>query len=375
MVHGDVVIVGGKPRVITDPRMLYVRAAVQGAVVAWTGQMADGSPILVCDSQGRSWRGPTSAFGMQCVGIVPRPDGGWQVTWVVGPSRWARVDLGADLRPIAPVTERDIPRTAGGAQGFLDVELDGEPRWTDTHRMVTLDGHRLYLPLRRGDWTIGQDGEAERLLVYQHATGAVYVAHDGYTPVASRLAVDDRGQPWVLPAGSTTVVGIDQLAPWTPVYAPVVSIGRPIWMGFFEFGAESGLPANCHIPVTQGAPYLEVRGPSWAYVSGHPDGDPAAIERAIADVSGIAPVVAYVPRRAQHIIPTSAEIQGIEAYIGADESDEAFVARLTAAIRRSPRAVLIAQCYSSNHTLTPDLRRVPGLVSRLARDHALQRSR
>lgn len=216
MVHGDVVIVGGKPRIITDPRMLYVRAAVQGAVVAWTGQMADGSPILVCDTQGRSWRGPTSAFGMQCVGIVPRPDGGWQVTWVLGPTRWARVDLGADLRPIAPVTERDIPRTAGGAQGFLDVELDGEPRWTDTHRMVTLDGHRLYLPLRRGDWTLGQDGEAERLLVYQHATGAVYVAHDGYTPVASRLAVDDRGQPWVLPAGSTTVVGIDQLAPWTP---------------------------------------------------------------------------------------------------------------------------------------------------------------
>src|SRR5690606_18986174 len=141
--HADLVIVAGQPRVITDPRMLYVRAAAHGAVVAWTGQMADGSPILVCDSQGRSWRGPTSAFGMQCAGIVPRPDGGWQVTWVLGPTRWARVDLGADLRPIAPVTERDIPRTAGGAQGFFDVSLDQEPLWTDTHRMVTLDGHRL----------------------------------------------------------------------------------------------------------------------------------------------------------------------------------------------------------------------------------------
>src|SRR5690606_17184619 len=85
---------------------------------------------------------------------------------------------------------------------------------------------------------------------------------------------------------------------------------------------------------------------------------------------GSGDVLAYVPRRAQHALPTSAAIQGIEAYIGTDETDAQFVARIRTAIAQSPRCVLIAQCYSSNHTLTPDLRRVPGLVARLARDHA-----
>lgn len=158
----------------------------------------------------------------------------------------------------------------------------------------------------------------------------------------------------------------------TRPYAPVVAIGRPLWMGFYEFTPASGLPANCRIPVHQGAPWLHVEGPGWAYVAGDPDGDLDAITRAITHARDrlTADIVAYVPRRAQYGLPTVADLQGLECYLGVDETDEAFVLRVTEAIHRSHRCVLIAQCYTSNLTLTPDLRRLPGLISQLARDHA-----
>lgn len=369
MIHTDIVIKDGRPRVVTGAGMVYVRAAVSTrGVLAWTGQHATDAtaPIAVETVFGR-WTGPSPVFGMQSVGIVPCGTG-WQVTWVESPWVARRVNLDDQLRPTGAVKTLSIPDGIGG-QGFLDVSLDGTPLWTDTHRSTILGGLKLFLPIRRGDWTIGQDGEAERLLIYRHSTAQMFVAFDGYTPVASRLAVDAQGNPWVLPAGSTVPIGRDAFKPWTPAYAPVVSIGRTLWMGFFEFAPASGLPANCRLRVTQGAPWLPVEPQGWRYVAGDPDGDPAAIERAIVANRGAGDVLAYVPRRAQHALPTSADIQGIEAYIGADETDAQFVTRIEAALRKSPRAVLIAQCYTSNHTLTTDLRRVPGLISRLARDH------
>src|SRR5690606_3313989 len=163
----------------------------------------------------------------------------------------------------------EIPIPVGsGGQGFLDCPLDDMPVWTDYHRFVwvTPKGHdqqALYLPMRRGDYTIGQDAQAPRLLVFQHSTATLYVAHEGYTPVASRLAVDGKGNPWVLPAGATSVIGREKFTPWAPpkpIYAPIVPIGRRLWFGPFAFGDAAGVPQNCRIPVVQGAPWLDVVG-------------------------------------------------------------------------------------------------------------------
>lgn len=157
-----------------------------------------------------------------------------------------------------------------------------------------------------------------------------------------------------------------------PVHAPVVPIGRPLWFGFFEFrAAPTGQPSNCRIPVQQGAAWLDVIGPGWRYAAGNPDGNISAIADAIYAAAGARPVVAYVPRRAQYAIEAlRADIVGVEAYLGADETDAQFMARISDSLRRSPRAVLIAQCYTSNTNNTQDLRRIPGLISALARDHA-----
>src|SRR5690606_23939794 len=114
--------------------------------------------------------------------------------------------------------------------------------------------------------------------------------------------------------------------PKAPVkHAPIVPIGRRLWFGPFAFSDTAGVPQNCRIPVVQGPYWLSVEGARWRYVAGRPDeggdGSPAAIERAIerAGVGMGHPIVAYVPRKAQHILPTTAEIQGVESYLGADE--------------------------------------------------------
>lgn len=162
--------------------------------------------------------------------------------------------------------------------------------------------------------------------------------------------------------------------PPTPV-KPVVRIGRRTAFGPFLFLKDtpySGPPGNSHIVVEQAQPVLRVAGPDWAYVSGDSDGDPASIEAAIRRARGVTsrPVLAYVPKAAFGALPTRADIQGIECYVWGDESDDEWLARRSAAIKKCGRAALIAQVYDNRDPSKPNLRRVPGLVSILARDHA-----
>lgn len=384
MTHADLVIVGGRPQVVTDAlfaahglQAWYVRAAVNAhGEVAAVAQTAPGDGCTVVSGSRRWSPGGEVAYGVQCVGIVAHP-AGWQVTWVrAGGTHYGRIVLNRYLRPVTS-TFANLPvpdAVRGTTQGFLDVGLDGDPLWTDLHRTVTLGGHRLFLPMRRGDWTLGQDAEVDRLLIHQHSTGQTFVAFNGYTPVASRLAVDAQGNPWVLPAGSTVPIGRGAFKPWAPSYTPVTSIGRPLWFGSFLFLKDTpyaGPPGNSHITVIQAQPTLRVAGPDWAYVSGESDGDPASIEAAIrrGRDTTTRPILAYIPERTFPSLPLSADIHGIECYLWSGESDEAWLKRRSAAIAKCRRVALIAQCYD-NRDSRIDLKRVPGLVSKLARDHA-----
>jgi hypothetical protein len=158
------------------------------------------------------------------------------------------------------------------------------------------------------------------------------------------------------------------------VPAPIVRIGRPLWCGWFTFAGHAGLPGNCDLAIRQDQARI-VRTldgrPIAVYVEGNPDGDIAALERAIraAKDTHDLPVLAYWTKRAQAgRVPVGADLVGVEAYRGVTETVATFEARIRASVARCPAAVLIAQAYSSNAFNTKDLASVVPVVARIARD-------
>jgi hypothetical protein len=317
--------------------------------------------------------------------------------WVEGARAWR--DVGPVPAAVSPViydqagTLHVIDRARhDSASGWLYVAPDGTPRLVESSPW---DRHGLDLHewIDLGDgWVIGQGHDGGCWLRTPDGTYLAVVETADVSPTRDAMFIRaqrdgdavavcyyERPHPvahlfWFRLSEAREVFPAFARPRGPVTYAPVVRIGRPLWFGFFEFTPAPALPANCRVPVVQGAPWLDVIGPGWSYVAGNPDGDVDAIGRAISEVVANAPggpdILAYVPRRAQHALPTLAEIQGVEAYLGADETDADFYTRISASLAKCPRAVLIAQCYTSNTTLTSDLRRVPGLVAQLARDHA-----
>lgn len=117
--------------------------------------------------------------------------------------------------------------------------------------------------------------------------------------------------------------------------------------------------------------WLPFEGPRWVYTAGTPDGDWASLHDNIARSATMTnmPVVAYVPSRLQVLLPSSAHIQGIEAYWNIAETEDQFYTRISTAATRSPRAILIVQCYTSNASHITDLTRIPPVIVRLVNAH------
>jgi hypothetical protein len=82
------------------------------------------------------------------------------------------------------------------------------------------------------------------------------------------------------------------------------------------------------------------------------------------------PVIPYWTRQDHLGLVPPGDWIGVEAYRGVNETLDGFELRLGAAIRRCPKVVLIPQCYTSNTDNTLDLRSIPAVVARLARDYA-----
>lgn len=268
---------------------------------------------------------------------------------------------------------RPIPtRLVGTSQGIHDVDDEGNVTWGDDRLVPSTFGPLSLIKWTTdGAWTWGTTPWG--CGVWNAVTQRAYIAVLDTEMLWTMRGAVVAGQLILARSLPADEIPETRFLPYDPAvtYAPVVRIGRPLWFGFFEFAPALDLPRNCAVPVVQGAPWLDVTGPGWRYVSGASDGAIADIEAAIRTATtGPAPVVAYVPRKAQVHLPTIADIQGIEAYLGVTETDAQFIARMTASILECGRCVLIAQCYTSNTTLTGDLRRLPGLISQLARDHA-----
>lgn len=160
-----------------------------------------------------------------------------------------------------------------------------------------------------------------------------------------------------------------------PTPAPV-AIGRPCWLGWFEFSEpeiEQAPPSNSVLRITQGVPWNELRDLNGKvvarYTAGSPDRDVDSLDAAVKNAQGAGvPVIAYWTRQAQAVRVPKADVIGVEAYQQSGETDEAFEARIRASVARCERAVLIPQCYTSNTNNTPEISRIPAIVARIARD-------
>jgi hypothetical protein len=158
-----------------------------------------------------------------------------------------------------------------------------------------------------------------------------------------------------------------------PPVSAVQPVPRILSFGGYCFnGQHMGLKSNCELRVVQGASVQFVYQGSteiYSYVAGTPDGNLASLEAAIDAAKGFGlPVIAYWPRSLQSgPLPKGADLVGVEAYMQ-EPTLTAWEHRVRASLAKCPKSVLIAQCYTSNASLTKDLRSLVAPYSDLLND-------
>lgn len=163
----------------------------------------DGDGAIMINDLGRTLKLNVIASGMQCVGVVGIGD-----TFRVA----AVVDNGAMLYTatvtydFGSVLDELFEPCALTSQGFLD--FDGTSVvWTDTHRSKQLGAYTFVLPMRRGDFEVGQDAQdgINRIIGYDHATGKVYEVWRGYSNMPPRIALVSARVPVVAITANVSV--------------------------------------------------------------------------------------------------------------------------------------------------------------------------
>lgn len=281
-------------------------------------------------------------------------------------------------------------------------------KFTDAEKWIVVSGLNNFefvdrLPVLRSRWDWGHVFEQRGLCVWpvgnkkhgfvvatdqEDSHPDLFEYPDGKLLVVSSSGADERPgelqRYWIDPATD---------ARKDLTVASIPRIGKPLWLGWFQFGNIGPAPANVSIFVVQGEPWLmarQVGGRAIArYVFGDPDGDIAAIRRAIAHAkvtSGELAVMAYWPWKLQDaylaattdaerraVLPIEADIIAIEAYRKVHESIDAFQTRLALCVETivkgfGRRVALIPQAYTSNTTNTADLHSIAPVVAAIARD-------
>lgn len=190
--------------------------------------------------------------------------------------------------------------------------------------------------------------------------------------------------------GDRKTVWVDPASPRVPLLAPVIveplpRIDRAIWYGWFV-GTPTApspwttdidrrtLPGNASVVIAGGETEIltyDGRRIGW-YVSGDPDGDSDAIDRAIVRARLAHPgerIVAYWPRKAWGRLPVAGADRGVEGYWPLGMSEAEFEASCREALARAGAGACgIVQAYTSNDGLTKDLRSVARVWARIARD-------
>jgi len=156
----------------------------------------------------------------------------------------------------------------------------------------------------------------------------------------------------------------------------IPAINKPCWLGWFEFIEPTipFAPSNCILRVrTEPGTIRELEGNQFALWVQSLDGTVESIEQQAAN-SGH-PTVCYWDGRDWPRLPNlplNAWL-GLQAYCKSYESPEKFELIMRSYIEgiylNYPKIALVCQCYTSNDSLTKDIRGVVPVYARLARDY------
>lgn len=224
----DVVLVGGKARIISDEMFAplpawWLRAAAKGDVCAAVAQAGTLGTCQVVDTLGHHWDSGDIAFGVNPVGILPHPLG-WEIVWMRAPNggTYARVVLDDTLTPLTATMAQSPSPYGPTSQGFLDL-VGGLPLMTDQNRVKICGPMHVYLPTTRGNWTIGQDGEGDRIVAWDAGAQQAYEVMRIGTQVPSHLVLSPESDgPAVVAIGGTGILVYQRaFVPWAPWAAPV----------------------------------------------------------------------------------------------------------------------------------------------------------
>lgn len=234
------------------------------------------------------------ASGGQPVAIRSGMFGGVEVAIVLTPGGSRYDTLGIDTGLAFATPSIDGPfgvplpdgGTAGGFLDWVDVLV-----WTDPNRIQIVGGRKLVYSMRRGDWTVGQDGDGpNRLLAYHHPTGAWFVV-PGWSQYPPRIAARPDGSCVV--AVSSGVGEFVESARFLPLTADADEPAGVV--GSFELS-----PRPVRVQVFGGAGFRMNCGPQHDDLSVPHTGvfctlGPDDVAKKVADARGLGvPLFAYV---------------------------------------------------------------------------------
>jgi hypothetical protein len=194
-------------------RAIYVSAerTDSGAlVVAWNSQ-SDGQP-------GRWWRSDTGA-----VSALELLTGEYPVLVTADGSVYYFPAAGGALSFIQqlPDGHREVVACPLTSQGFGGVGVKGNPILMDSIMSVELGGIRFARARRHGDWTVGGDVKADRILAYHHPTSTPYVVANLQTPIGPDVRTMPNGSAVVAISLPGLWVPSAQFAAYTPPPATI----------------------------------------------------------------------------------------------------------------------------------------------------------
>jgi hypothetical protein len=301
---------------------------------------------------------------------------------------------GQPLSQSVPIDLRALPGGKaywrGGAYGRLALQ----PYFRDAMNLVliTIAGEEwlVYWSNALPGLVAQPDGASEGYILEQEGKGYNHVGLGGseYGTVAwSYTAGEGPGDIVKLQISRAGVKIIKDVydpprpAPqWQSFELPLVYVGRPVWLGWFEFDQISRGPGNASLLVRNihGQQYdpIVVTDESLPNVTGDiiakfiSGGSVEGIEKAAAE-SWIRPMAYWDQRHWPRWpkLPADSWL-GIQAYCRADESPGAFQADMTRVLSSAPAQplCLVCQQYTSNASLTKDLAGIIPVFLRLARD-------
>lgn len=166
--------------------------------------------------------------GNQSVGIMAMPFGVLAV-YVMPGGKYAKWSLTPELETIAAVTlEQPSELAPGTSQGFLWLEKDGTPGWTDLNRTVSFRPEgwdhtlTLVLPMSASSLIVGQRAaDPPQVTIYDTAEMEPLTVWHGATSFPPQLAVAPDGRAMVgIAAGGNAVFVSSPFGPYVPPQPP-----------------------------------------------------------------------------------------------------------------------------------------------------------